>query len=120
MRNGHSHIRQELSDAVACHETQRFVHATEIRAVKCGRYPGIGAAAGIAHAGETIADNFGIGGRCVRGLDECERGGCDGPTNSLHDCLPWDWPPARSSRYSDFLRAAWRSRRLKRVAPCAI
>src|SRR5262245_15140106 len=66
------------------HEPDVFQNATEIGAVKDSR----DVRTGIADAGKSIDDDFRVVDARLGRLDECERGGRDGPVNGLHGYLP--------------------------------
>src|SRR5262249_22504061 len=83
-----SDIRHQASIKTSCHHVKRLSCPTEVRTVKDRYLTGIDVV--IAHAGETIDDDFGVidPGRCR--LNECERGGCDHPMSGLHDRPPFE------------------------------
>src|SRR4051812_26829749 len=88
--DGESTVGFDWTTEVACHEPDELRSSTEVRAVKECRDPDTETAPIIFHARKTIDQDFGVRrrGRCRRRLDECKRGGCDDPVNSLHDYLP--------------------------------
>jgi len=84
VKYGRRIIAPERAFETACDDPNDFGRATEVRASEdCGD-PGVGTAPVIAHAGETIDEDFGIVDARLNWPSACKRGGCDNPVTGLY------------------------------------